>query len=78
MEGERAMLTVAEAAAMLNVTDRTIRARLEAGTMHGERYGKWMWLIPRTEVQRVKDNPPPRGRPGPRRRTPHSEVSDAP
>ena len=56
------MMTVTEAVAILGVSERAIRYRLERGLMQGERAGKWIWLIPKDEVERVKNVPPAIGR----------------
>jgi excisionase family DNA binding protein len=66
------MMTVTEAAAILGISERAIRYRLERGLMAGERAGKWIWLIPKEEVERVKGAPPILGR-KPGRRPPPSE-----
>jgi excisionase family DNA binding protein len=44
--------TVAEAAAILGIPERTIAYRLSRGMMQGERAGARLWLIPRAEVER--------------------------
>jgi excisionase family DNA binding protein len=68
------MMTVTEAAAILGISERAIRYRLERGLMTGERVGKWIWLIPKEEVERVKGTPPLLGRKPTRRPSP---VEDA-
>jgi hypothetical protein len=42
---QRAYCTVAEAAAILGVPERTIAYRLSRGLMQGERAGARLWLI---------------------------------
>jgi excisionase family DNA binding protein len=66
------MMTVTEAAAILGISERAIRYRLERGLMAGERAGKWIWLIPKEEVERVRQVPPVLGR-KPTHRPPPSE-----
>lgn len=55
------MMTVTEAAAILGVTERAIRYRLDRGLLKGERVGKWIWLIPHDEVERARLDAPKRG-----------------
>jgi excisionase family DNA binding protein len=49
MEG---FMTVTDAATVLGVEVSTLRRRLEAGVMKGERIHARLWLIPREEVDR--------------------------
>ena len=67
------MMTVTEAAAILGISERAIRYRLERGLMAGERAGTWIWLIPEEEVERVRLAPPLLGR-KPTHRLPPSEA----
>lgn len=60
------VLTVAEAATELGMTPVGIRYRLERGLMYGRRASDRLWLIPRSEVERVKAAD--RLRPGRKRR----------
>jgi excisionase family DNA binding protein len=50
----RELLTVAEAASVLGVSIRTVQARLARGDMQGERVHRHLWLIPRSEVERLR------------------------
>ena len=54
-EGERNMLTVAEAAEELGISVRGVQERLLRGAMRGERLTPRMWVIPRDEVERWRD-----------------------
>lgn len=44
-------LTVAEAAELLGIEERTLRRRLRQGTVPGTKTGN-VWLIPRSELER--------------------------
>lgn len=46
------MLTVSEAAALLDADVSTVRRRLEEGAMSGRRIHPRLWLISRDEVER--------------------------
>jgi excisionase family DNA binding protein len=66
---DRDFLTVAEAAAVLGLPERTISYRLQKGFMRGERAGRRLWLIPRAEVERWRGRGAlPRGRAAQRRK----------
>lgn len=54
-------LTTQEAAADLGYHTNYVRRLLRAGVLRGERVGPF-WLIPRQEVERVKDLQGPGGR----------------
>jgi excisionase family DNA binding protein len=56
-------LTVQQAAACLGVAGRTVRLWLETGTMAGQRLTPRMWVVPRTEVERMQRERPTIGRP---------------
>ena len=56
------MLTVAEAAAELGMTEGRIRQLLLSGEMRGQKFGRTVWMIPESEVDKFRD-PPPVGRP---------------
>jgi excisionase family DNA binding protein len=65
----RDFLTVAEAAAILGVSGRTIAYRLQKGFMRGEHVNPRLWVIPREEVEHWKSHAPlPRGKAAQRRR----------
>jgi excisionase family DNA binding protein len=51
---DRELLTVAEAASALELSVRTVQARLERCDMQGERVHRHLWLIPRSEVERLR------------------------
>ena len=59
-------LTVTEAAAVLGMSERALRNRIERGDMQAERAGARILLIPRAEVERwqqigrLKPGPKPR------------------
>ena len=46
------MLTVAEAAAALGISERGVRKRLEGNVLQGKNVGGRIWLVPRSEVER--------------------------
>ena len=45
------MLTVAETARALGLSERGIQDRLRRGTMRGIRIGQRLWVVPRDEVE---------------------------
>jgi excisionase family DNA binding protein len=49
------MYSVAEAAALLGVSQRTVRHRLRTGVMQGERAGRWTWLVSYEEVEKWRE-----------------------
>ena len=55
LEGEREMLTVAEAADALGLTVRGVQERLRRGTLRGIHPSPRIWLIPRDEVERWRN-----------------------
>lgn len=55
-------LTTNEAAAALGMTRDGVRKLIIRGGVKAERAGR-DWLIPSEEIQRLKTNPPPKGRP---------------
>ena len=60
------VLTVAETAEALGLTERGVQHRLRRGTMRGIRVGERLWVIPRDEVDawrergRLKPGRPPK------------------
>ena len=56
------ILTVAEAATELGVTEGRIRQLLLSGEMRGHKFGRTVWMIPESEVAKFRD-PPAIGRP---------------
>ena len=73
------MLTVAEAAAALGISERGVRKRLESNVLQGQNIGGRIWLVPRTEVERWRElgklKPGPKQ--GSQRRRTASDSSDA-
>ncbi|OAI54028.1 hypothetical protein AYO44_03865 [Planctomycetaceae bacterium SCGC AG-212-F19] len=55
-------LSTQQAAEALGVNDSRIRQLVRAGLLKAEKVGR-DWLIPPAEVQRLKANPLPKGRP---------------
>ena len=56
------MLTVAEVAAELGLTEGRVRQLLLSGEMRGQKFGRTVWMIPESEVSKFRD-PPSVGRP---------------
>lgn len=48
------VLTVAEAAKELGLSERGVQDRLRRGVMHGVRIGERVWVVPRSEVEEWK------------------------
>ena len=59
----RELISVVEAAQMLGVSDRRVRALAAAGTLTATRVGPRMWVLERLEVERFGRLKRPRGRP---------------
>lgn len=55
------LLTVAQVAAELGLSERTVRDQLAADVMHGTRFGR-AWMVEMREVNRYRDEH--LGRPG--------------
>lgn len=68
------MLSVAEAAQVLGLSERTVQVRLQRRVMRGDRIGKRLWVIPRAEVDRWL--PVGRRKPGPKSKEGSKEGSD--
>ena len=60
------MMTTADAAKELGISQVAVRYRLEKGLMQGKSVAGKLWLIPRAEVERWKALG--RQKPGPKRR----------
>ena len=54
MDERRDLLTVAEAARELGLTARAVLNRIERGELKAERVHARLWLIPRSEVERLR------------------------
>jgi len=61
--GERRLITVAEAAALLGVTPRRVRKFIEEGRLQGEPVNPRLWLVYRSSVERFARAPRRGGRP---------------
>jgi excisionase family DNA binding protein len=59
----RDLISVPEAAQMLGLSDRRIRALAAAGSLTATRVGPRMWVLERAEVERFGRLDRPRGRP---------------
>jgi excisionase family DNA binding protein len=55
-------LTVAEVASLVGMTDGRIRQLLRDGKIVGQKISPQLWLIPTSEIEKLKI-PPKRGRP---------------
>ena len=55
-------LPVGRAATEIGITEGRLRQMLRSGEARGEKMG-WVWLVPRSEVERIKKNPSKKGRP---------------
>lgn len=60
-------LTTKEAAEALGLTLRGVQDRIKAGTLRAERVGARGWIIPRSEIERLRDAG--KFKPGPKPRT---------
>jgi excisionase family DNA binding protein len=61
-------MTPAQAAEELGITTRAVQDRLKRGLMRGTNYGGRVWLIDRTEVERMKQTGPLKRGPKPKRK----------
>ena len=66
-------LTTAEAARELGLSLTGIHARLRAGIIQGQRVGARGWLIPTSEVERLREMGKLKTGPKPKPRQAHSE-----
>jgi len=48
------IMTVAEAAKELGLSERTVQDRLQRGVMRGRRIGERVWVVHRNEVEKWK------------------------
>ncbi len=55
-------VTLPEAAQEIGITPGRLRQMLRAGELEGEKVGP-VWVIPRSEVERLKNTPRTTGRP---------------
>ena len=61
------MLTVAEVASRLGVTESYVCRLLRDGVMKGDKIGRKIWIVPEPEVEKFRDEPEV-GRPRSRKR----------
>ena len=48
-------VTVGEAATIIGCTDSRVRQLLISGDIDGQKFGEKMWMVPKSEAERVKN-----------------------